>query len=75
MNKYFTTQSLNVVAWLMSKGFAIDSTVNINNSTTFNFIKTQELMQSVNEYSNNITLKKFLSAYREIKDIVASNKK
>ena len=75
MNNYFTVMSLNMVAWLVSKGFPIVETATINNQITFFFEKSQALSEAINAYNSNIELKRFLGAFKQVKEMVYKIKK
>ena len=74
MNNYFSVMSLNLVAWLISKDFEIIETALINNQVTFFFEKSPELSEAINDYNNNIELKKFLGAFKQVKQIMYKTK-
>jgi hypothetical protein len=70
MRNYFYTESLNVAAWLVSRGFNIDNTTKIGNLTRFNFIRSEQLISEINNYNQNIELKKFITAFRDVKRLL-----
>ena len=70
MNNYFYTQSLNIVAWLISKDFKIKETTKIDKGTLFCFERSESLNQAINDYNINIELKKFIGAFREVKKFI-----
>jgi hypothetical protein len=63
----FHTSSLNIVAWLLSKGYQIKDKVKINNQTVFFFDRDENLQKVIDEYNNNQELKLFISKFREVK--------
>jgi hypothetical protein len=76
--RLFVTQSLNVAAWLISKGFVVMETVKIcdNNDSnlSFCFERTNDLINSVDEYNGNVELKKFIGAFKDVKRMVVEGK-
>jgi len=69
-NNIFQTSSLNIVAWLMTKGYEITDKKKINNSTIFYFERDSKLQSALNEYNNNIPLKEFISNFRKVKMMI-----
>lgn len=67
MNNIFQTSSLNIVAWLMTKGYEVKDHKKINNSTIFYFERDKNLQSALNEYNNNTSLKEFISNFRKVK--------
>lgn len=67
MNGIFQTSSLNIVAWLMTKGYVVKDKKRIDNSTIFYFDRDDNLQKYINEYNNNKELKAFISKFREVK--------
>ena len=67
INTIFQTSSLNIVAWLMTKGYEVADQKKINNSTIFYFERDSKLQSALNEYNNNIPLKEFISNFRKVK--------
>jgi dolichyl-phosphate-mannose--protein O-mannosyl transferase len=67
MNGIFQTSSLNIVAWLMTKGYVVKDKKRIDNSTIFYFDRDENLQKFLNEYNNNKELKSFISKFREVK--------
>jgi hypothetical protein len=74
MNNYFSVMSLNMVAWLVSKGFEVVETVIVNNQVTFFFEKSEQLSESIVAYNSNLELKDFISCYRKVKELVNQGK-
>jgi len=69
-NNIFQTSSLNIVAWLMTKGYEVVDQKKINNSTIFYFERDNNLQSAINEYNNNIPLKEFISNFRKVKMMI-----
>ena len=69
-NNIFQTSSLNIVAWLMTKGYEVSDKKRINNSTIFYFERDKNLQSILNEYNNNIALKEFISNFRKVKMMI-----
>jgi hypothetical protein len=67
MNNIFQTSSLNIVAWLMTKGYEVKDRKRINNSTIFYFDRDDKLQKVIDEYNSNKTLKDFIAKFREVK--------
>jgi len=69
-NNIFQTSSLNIVAWLMTKGYDVKDQKKINNNTIFYFERDDNLQSAINEYNNNIPLKEFISNFRKVKMMI-----
>lgn len=69
-NNIFQTSSLNIVAWLMTKGYEVKDQKRINNSTIFYFERDKNLQSVLNEYNNNTSLKEFISNFRKVKMMI-----
>lgn len=69
---YFQTASLNMVAWLITKGFNIKDTKKLDGQTIFYFDRNEEVQKAVNDYNSNYELKKFISNFRKVKEIAKS---
>jgi len=67
MNNVFQTSSLNIVAWLLTKGYQVKEKMRLNNSTIFYFDRDENLQKTIDEYNNNKELKDFISKFREVK--------
>jgi hypothetical protein len=67
MNNIFQTSSLNIVAWLMTKGYQVVDRKRINNSTIFYFDRDDKLQEVIDEYNSNTVLKDFIAKFREVK--------
>lgn len=68
MKDLYYTHSLNIAAYLVYKGFNIQGKVKSNTSTSFYFQRSKELDQAVIDYNNDIELKKFITAFKTVKD-------
>lgn len=68
MNELYYTQSLNLAAFVMSKGFEPVGKRKSNGNVTIYFNKTDELHDAVREYNKNEELKKFIASFRELKN-------
>ena len=69
MNSLFQTSSLNLVAWLLVKGFKVKEKIKIDNSTIFYFDRVHELQQAINEYNQNQELKDFIAKFKLVKEM------
>ncbi|MED1863203.1 DUF5659 domain-containing protein [Fictibacillus nanhaiensis] len=67
MKDMYYTQSLNLAAYIMSKGIDPVGKTKSGKSVTIYFNKTNELHDVVRDYNNQEELKKFISAFRELK--------
>lgn len=67
---YFQTASLNMVAWLITKEFAIKDTKKLDGQTIFYFDRTEDVQLAVNEYNNNYELKKFIANFKKVKELI-----
>jgi hypothetical protein len=67
MDSVFQTSSLNIVAWLLTKGYEVKDRKRINNSTIFYFNRDEKLQEVINEYNSNKELKDFIAKFREVK--------
>lgn len=67
MNSLFQTSSLNIVAWLMTKGYEVKEKIRIDNNTIFYFDRDQNLQKNIDEYNNNAELKNFIAKFRLVK--------
>lgn len=72
MDKLFQTSSLNLVAWVLTKDIQIKEKVNIGDVTVFYFDRTDELQKAINEYNQNIELKKFITKFKQVREIIKS---
>ena len=74
MNNYYDVLSLNLAAYLRMKGFEIQRVKKTDKGVVFYFERTNELFDAVTEYNNNVELKKFISEFKHIKQIVKAMK-
>ncbi len=70
INDYFVTQSLNVAAYLLFKGFEVKHFKKEDGFASFCFDKSEEVFEAVNEYNQSGELKRFINCFREIKKIL-----
>lgn len=70
MGDLYYTQSLNLAAYLKYKGKEPIKSETINNITTFYFDKDEKTHQIVRDYNSDIDLKKFITAFRDIKFMI-----
>lgn len=68
MQDLYYTQSLNLAAFVMSKGHEPVGKSKSNGSVTIYFKKTDQLHDAVREYNKHEDLKKFIGAFRELKN-------
>lgn len=69
MKDFYYTSSLNVSAWLVANGFKVIKSIKLS-SVVIYFDRTKKLEECINKYNNNIELKKFISAFKDVKRIV-----
>lgn len=72
-NNMYRTESLNVAAYLKSRGFQPERKEDYGRKASIYFESSKELYQAIEEYNNNDELKKFISAFREIKEFIRNN--
>jgi len=65
--KEYKTGSLNIVAWLQSKGIEVLSSEKSDSSVIFRFEWTKELNDYLNDYFSNKELRGFLEKLRDLK--------
>jgi hypothetical protein len=70
MSNLFQTSSLNIVAWLMTMNIDSIEHAKINGQSIFYYERSTELQEALNSYNNNIDLKRFISCFKKIKDII-----
>jgi hypothetical protein len=69
---YYHTASLNIAAWLISKDIPLKDSKRIDKQMIFYFEKTNELNNAISEYLSNESLKKFITSFKKVKEIVNS---
>jgi hypothetical protein len=74
MNEMFYCRSLNLVAFLMSKGVQPEGYNDRGKNLTFYFKKDDRLQEVINMYNENKELKEFITAFKQVKDIIRNNK-
>jgi hypothetical protein len=74
MNEMFYCRSLNLVAFLMSKGVEPDGYNDRGKNLTFYFKKDDKLQETINLYNENNELKEFITAFKQVKDIIRNKK-
>lgn len=67
---YYTTQSLNVAAFLMYKDLEVVKSETIKGITTFYFKREDAVYDALAEYNSNVELKKFITSFREVKRLI-----
>lgn len=70
MKDYFYTSSMNIAAWLLSKGFEVEQKTRLDNQTVLYFKRSPELQQALNDYNNNKELKSFITCYGKVRDVI-----
>ncbi len=70
INDYFVTQSLNVAAYLLFKGFQVKNFKKEDGFASFCFDKSEKVFEAVNEYNQSGELKRFINCFREIKKML-----
>jgi hypothetical protein len=66
----FKTLSLNIVAYLSTKGVKHEKITKVEDNTSFEFTRTVELENLLRAYRNNQELQSFITALRETKKLV-----
>lgn len=66
----FSTLSTNIAAFLLSRGISPTDVVGTSGKTYFFYDRTPELQDSLDAYNNDIHLKRFISSFKEIKDMI-----
>lgn len=74
MNEMFYCRSLNLVAFLMSKGVQPEGYNDRGRNLTFYFKKDDKLQETIHMYNENKELKEFITAFKQVKDIIRNNK-
>jgi hypothetical protein len=74
MDEMFYCKSLNLVSYLISKGVEPKGYNDRGKNLTFYFVKDEKLKQIIDSYNNNKELKDFISAFKQVKDLIKSNK-
>ena len=73
MKNYYYTGSLNMASWLYSKGFEIINITKLDKAVLY-FDRSEELEKSIEEYNKNLELKKFITAFKEVKQQIKIQK-
>jgi hypothetical protein len=68
----YTTLSLNIAAYLKCNGIEIIKVEKSQGKAIFHFKKTPEVKVLVDMYLNDKTLKRFISTFKEVKDIAVN---
>lgn len=69
-NGFYSTESTNIAAWLMSHGFELLASNRIDGKVYFFFEKSQKQLDCVKSYLNNEELRQFILRIKELKKIV-----
>lgn len=72
--KTFSTKSLNVVAWMLQKGYDIKDMYHVDDCIIFHFEHSDEIIQELENYRKNIELREFLSHFRKLKQRIKAIK-
>jgi len=67
MSNIFQTSSLNIVAWLLTKGYPVKDKKRLDDKTIFYFDRVDTLQSAIDAYNNNTDLKEFISNFRQVK--------
>lgn len=70
----FYCRSLNLVAFLMSKGVEPEGYNDRGKNLTFYFKKDDRLQDTISQYNENKELKEFITAFKQVKDIIRNKK-
>lgn len=65
----FSTLSTNIVAFLLMNEIEPDDMVKSANNTYFFYERTQKLQDSLEEYNEDVRLKKFISCFKRVKEM------
>lgn len=71
-NNLFQTSSLNLVAWLLMKGFEVKEKVKVGDQAIFYFERVFGLQDAINAYNQNIELKQFIAQFKKVKGMAKS---
>lgn len=74
MNEMFYCRSLNLVSYLLSKGVKPEGYNDKGKNLTFYFKKNDQLQEVIDSYNNNKELKEFIAAFKEVKELIRTNK-
>lgn len=74
MDEMFYCKSLNLVAYLISKGIKPNGYNDRGKNLTFYFTKNDELQRTIDSYNANLELKNFIAAFRDVKGLIKENK-
>lgn len=74
MNELFYCKSLNLVAYIMSKGIKPQGINTRGSNATFYFIKDEKLKNIINTYNQNQELKDFIASFKRVKEIIKETK-
>ena len=66
----FRTPSLNIVAYLSTKGVKHEKVTKVESNTSFEFVRNEELDNILRAYRNNQELQSFITALSETKKLV-----
>ncbi len=69
-NAMFSTLSTNIVAYLLMIGIKPDDIVKSSEKTYFFYERTDALQDGLNAYNDDIKLKKFISCFKEVKEMM-----
>lgn len=70
MNEFYYTQSLNLAAYLVMNGHELQGYRKNEYATTMYFIKTEELFKHLDQYNQDLKLKKFIASFKTLKSII-----
>jgi hypothetical protein len=65
----YQVYSLNVATYLKMNGFNIIRAEKIEDKTVFSFERTEQLYKAIDTYNSNEELKRFISTYKDIRNI------
>ena len=74
MSEMFYCKSLNLVAYIMSKGIEPEGFNDRGKNLTFYFKKDQQLQQIIQSYNDNVELKEFIYSFKKVKELIKENK-
>jgi hypothetical protein len=70
----YITSSLNVAAFLRANGIKVIRVEKQNDKAIFHFPKSPEVKVLVDMYLSDSALKRFISAFKEVKDMAIKSK-
>jgi hypothetical protein len=73
MMNLFYTRSTNLCAYLMMNNHKVKAKQRDSRGTIFYFERSQELNESIEQYNNDEKIKKFISCFKDVKEIMKND--